>query len=359
MKLLLAMLVGVHYVNKRLITHKGEEQMATYHSNGGLNRAKALTEAQRTEIATAAAKTRWENEKDLPKATHQGEISIGDIVLPCAVLTDGTRVISEQSLNGILGTSGGGKQRQLRKASGAELPLALSAKALSPFMDIVFEDGELDPIEYKSGRRKSKGYNAKILPKMCEVWLKARDAGALQNQQRHKAEAADLLMRGLAQVGIVALVDEATGYQAERERDALHQLLSVYLSNERLVWAKRFPDEFYKQIYRLHDWKWPSEGAKRPGYVGKLTTKLVYEKLPVGVLDELEARNPKKEGVGRRQWKHHQFLSEDIGQNDLRDHLLQLITLMRVSKNWAMFMSMFDAAFPEPNQQIGLDLDIE
>ncbi|MFM5361880.1 P63C domain-containing protein [Aeromonas veronii] len=332
--------------------------MATHHSSGGINRAKSLSDQERSEIASSAAEARWAIEKNLPKATHQGEIAIGELKLPCAVLTDGTRVISEGSLNGILGTSSGGKQRQLRKASGAaELPLALSSKALIPFMNTVFDEHELQAIEYKDGRRKSKGYNANILPKMCEVWLRARDAGALQPQQAHKAEAADTLMRGLAHIGIVALVDEATGYQADRDKNALHELLSKYLTNEKLTWAKRFPDEFYKQIYRLHGWSWPSEGSKHPGYVGRLTNRLVYEKLPPGVLEELQSRNPKKEGSNHRQWKHHQFLSEDIGQHDLRDHLLQLITLMRISKDWNMFESVFATAFPEKGQQLGLDLE--
>lgn len=327
------------------------------HVKGGKARAESLSVEARSEIASSAAKVRWDREKLLPKATHRGEIRIRDIVLPCAVLTDGTRVITELSLNSILGTSGGGKQRQLRKASGVNWPLALSSKALEPFLPLVFAEGELLPIEYKDGRRKAKGYDAKILPKMCDVWLRARDAKVLQDQQLHKALAADMLMRGLAQVGIVALVDEATGYQGQREKDELHQQLGIYLSEEKLTWAKRFPDEFYKQIYRLHEWHWPSDGNKHPGYVGKLTNQLVYECLPKGVLEELRVRNPKKEGSGQRQWKHHQFLSDDIGQNDLRDHLLQLITLMRISKNWPTFIGHFEFAFPTPGQQIAFELE--
>jgi|SRR5690554_278698 len=326
------------------------------HSKGGIKRAESLDQDKRSEIASNAAKSRWEKDRSLPKATHRGNITIGELSLPCAVLTDGKRVISEQSLNGILGTPGGGKQRQLRKESGVNRPLALSSKALVPFMDQVFEEGELEPVEYKDGRKTLKGYDAQILPKMCDVWLRARDAGVLQGQQAHKAQAADMLMRGLARIGIVALVDEATGYQYEREQDELHKLLSIYLSEERLAWAKRFPDEFYKQIYRLHGWKWPTYSHKHPGYVGKLTNQIVYEKLPTGVLDQLRERNPKQEETGRRQWKHHQFLSEDIGQNDLRDHLLSVITLMRISKDWPTFMSHFEAAFPEPGQQATLEL---
>lgn len=119
---------------------------------------------------------------------------------------------------------------------------------------------------YKSGRRTVIGYSAEILPAVCEVWLRAREAGALQKQQLGRAQNAEILLRGLAHVGIVALIDEATGYQYDRDRDELHRLLAVYLTEERLAWAKRFPDEFYKQIYRLKEWPWPPNSAQRTPY---------------------------------------------------------------------------------------------
>ena len=131
----------------------------------------------------------------------------------------------------------------------------------------------------------------------------------------------------------------------------------VYLVEEKLTWAKRFPDEFYKQIYRLKEWKWPSVSGQTPRYVGKLTNKLVYDKLPEGVLSELKVRNPTKEGTNQRKWKHHQFLSEDIGQADLRDHLLQLLAIMRISRDWPTFIANFEMAFPEPGQQTVLEME--
>jgi len=87
--------------------------------------------------------------------------------------------------------------------------------------------------------------------------------------------------------------------------------------------------------------------------VGKLTNQLVYEKLPEGVLRELRNRNPVVYKTKRRRWKHFQFLSEDIGQPDLRDHLLQLIAIMKASANWSIFQRLFQRAFrreDEPEQ---------
>lgn len=326
---------------------------------GGANRAKALSDDERKDIASNAAKVRWEIEKDIPKATHRGEIVIGDIVIPCAVLEDGTRVLSEIGINSTLGTAGGKsyRLRSAREKAAGPTPLFVASKALEPFINAVFGELDLTPVIYKDGRKTVTGYPADILPKVCEVWLRAREANAIQASQQPKALKAEMMMRGLAHIGIVSLVDEVTGYQDERERDSLHKLLEVYLAEEKLTWAKRFPDEFYKQIYRLKGWKWPSVSGQTPRYVGKLTNELVYDKLPIGVLDELRIRNPTKAGANQRKWKHHQFLSEDIGQADLRDHLLQLVAIMRISKNWQIFKVNFAAAFPESGQQITLDID--
>ena len=74
-------------------------------------------------------------------------------------------------------------------------------------------DGPLKPIDYRDGDRIVRGYDANVLVVVCNIWLSARQAGALQAQQLPKAQKAELLARALAETGIVALVDEATGYE--------------------------------------------------------------------------------------------------------------------------------------------------
>jgi ABC-type iron transport system FetAB ATPase subunit len=74
------------------------------------------------------------------------------------------------------------------------------------------------------------GWLAPVLPQICDVWLKARDAEALRGiAQATIAAKADILMRGLAHTGIIALVDEATGYKDVRDRRALQQILDSYV----------------------------------------------------------------------------------------------------------------------------------
>jgi hypothetical protein len=85
---------------------------------------------------------------------------------------------------------------------------------------------------------KALGYRAELLPKVCDLFLEARQLDMLTVQQAEIAEKCEMLVRALAKVGIVALVDEATGYQQDGDRDELHRLLSVYLSEEKLAWCQ-------------------------------------------------------------------------------------------------------------------------
>jgi hypothetical protein len=154
-----------------------------------------------------------------------------------------------------------------------------------------------------------------------------------------------MLTRGLAHVGIIALVDEATGYQDVRDRLALQAILDAYLRKELAAWAKRFPEEFYRQIFRLRDWQWKGMKVNRPQIVAKYTNDLVYERLAPGILDELQRRNPKDE-KGQRQAKHHQWLT-DVGHPALAQHLHAVIGFMRASARWDQFYRLLQRAFPK------------
>jgi hypothetical protein len=144
-------------------------------------------------------------------------------------------------------------------------------------------------------------------------------------------------------VGLIALIDEATGYQGIRKQDALKVIAEAYLSKERAVWEKCFPDEFYHQLFRLRGWTWSI--AKKPMKVGQLTKDLVYKRLAPGIVAELEHLNP-----CRKKWQrkacHHQYLSDDLGHPALSQHLHALTVLMRSAPNWKTFYSMVQMALP-------------
>lgn len=324
----------------------------------GKARSESLTAEKRKEIAVNAAKERWGSK--IPKATHTGEITIGEIVIPCAVLEDGSRVLSENSINSNFGVSGGKTYRLRDKATTerglSHLPIFLASKALIPFIGEVFDGVALDSVIYKNGSKQSVGYMADILPKVCEIWLLARESGTLQPSQLPRAKKAEIMMRGLATIGIVALVDEATGYQDVRDRQALQAILEKYLTDEWAKWTKTFPDNFYKELFRLKKLGYPSmAGGKKPGYVGHWTNDIVYSRIAPGILSELKEKNPRTENRGRKK-KHHQYLSREIGHPALTEHISNVTFLMSGCTDWADFKKKLDRAKPKFGNTLELEV---
>ena len=293
------------------------------------------------------------------KATHTGDLKISTISIPCAVLENGTRVLTENGItNALLGSRSGYSKRRARasKAEGAPLPLFLAPASLKPFISNELADGPLTPIVYAQNSRLVRGFDAEVLPGICDVWLRARDAQALQAQQFDKAYKADLLMRGLAHVGIIALVDEATGYQEIRDRAALQAMLDKYLLAEHAKWAKRFPDGFYREIFRLRGWQWQGMKINRPQVVGHYTNDIVWDRLAPGVREELEKLNP-KDTSGKRRARHHQWLTDDIGHTALQQHLIGVMAIMRGALNWAVFQRALQRAYPKISTNLDLPLE--
>jgi hypothetical protein len=161
--------------------------------------------------------------RPLPKATHEGILTIGDIEVPCAVLEDGRRVLTQSGVMVALGRARQAKGRQYYDAD-VNLPAFLTAKNLKPFIpdDLSVASSQ---IQFKTlGGSRAFGYSADLLPKVCGVFLDAQAARVLNpRMQGHIAERALILIRGFASVGIIALVDEATGFQYDRPRRDLEE----------------------------------------------------------------------------------------------------------------------------------------
>lgn len=337
-------------------------------AKGGRARAAALSPDERRSIAQRAADVRWAASSGssgaggrgprVPRATHVGVLKIGEYEFQCAVLEDGRRVLTQDAFGKAIGRTGNPNRGP---GESSEVPPFLAATSLKPFISEELKASS-KPIKFRlrtsagvSGGL-ALGYAAELLPQVCRVFLDARDAGALHPTQQRVARVSDLLVRALATVGIVALVDEATGYQRERERNELERILALFISKELLTYTKRFPDEFFKQMFRLQGWSFNPLSMQGPRYAGKLVNKLVYERLPPGVLEELRARNPVVPELGARRHHHHQLLAPDLGQPVLSAHVAQVTAMMRGSKDWEQFNEIFERAFPKPGDQIRLGL---
>jgi hypothetical protein len=334
-------------------------------SKGGRARAKALAPEKRKEIAQKGAIARWEKAREVsdskPIAIHPytklSTLKIGNIELPCAVLENGIPVITYTSVTKTLGRGMGGKGRKLAKSKqGTPLPEFLYGAALEPFVPESLRIALNNPILFRSKGGIRRALKATLIPEICEVWLNAHDAKALQPTQEHIARKAEILMRGLARVGITALVYEATGYEKIKDRDDLERILEAYIARELLPWTKRFPNDFYEQLFRLRGWQYRPISVKRPKYVGKLTNELVYEKLPPGVLDELRSKNPVTP-KGYRRYRHFQFLTEDIGNPHLEKQVASVTTLMKASNSWATFERLFNRVFGLQTEMVFPELE--
>lgn len=334
------------------------EKETSARSNGGKARAAKLSPEKRREIAMSAVKAKAELAK-LPKATHFGTLKIGDIEIPCAVLEDGTRVFSESGVaDALLGGRSGAsiKLRRIAKEEGrAPLPVFLAPGQLKPFINNDLEQIALFPISFVINGKKSSGFEATVLPSACEAWLDARQSGALQKQQMDKAQKAEILMRGLARVGVIALVDEATGYQKDRARDALAKILEAYVVKEIQPWIKTFDSAYYENMFRLRGLQYPPEKANyRPGYFGHLTNDIVYSRLAPGVLSALKEEAKKDEKKGARLFQH---LTAGFGRQELLKHLGMVVGLMRLSSTWPDFMSKLNVVATRYNESMALDLE--
>lgn len=314
-----------------------------YGAEGGKARARNLPVARRRDIARTAAAARWSRE--VPRATHHGELHIGKSAIPCAVLEDGTRVLTQWGFLRAIGRSG--RPAAGRGSDVEKVAPFLATENLKPYVSSELQDSTKPMIFRAPGGGRAFGYRAETLPKVCDVYLQAREDGVLLKSQEPFAKACELLMRGLAHVGIIALVDEATGYQDARAKDALAKILEAFVAKELRKWVRTFPVEYYQELCRLRDISFSdAASAKRPGYFGHLTNDLVYARLAPGVLAELKRKNPAV-SPGQRRHKHFQWLTDEIGDPRLRQHLWSVITLMRACDTWDDFYRLAERALPK------------
>lgn len=325
-------------------------------ARGGLARMAGVPQRERQELARKAAAARW---ADLPHAicgSPDRPLRIGDQEIECFVLDDETRVLTQASFLEALGRH---RKARVRRMEGEDqVPAILYGKGINPFISKEFLE-KTRPIVFRlpSGGN-AYGYRAELLPEVCEIYLKARDAGALPSTQRHVAVQAEIIIRALARVGIIALVDEATGYQEFRARDALSRILEAFVAKELQPWVKTFPDDYYSQLFRLRGLDYPSASVKRPQYFGTLTNDIVYKRLAPGVLEELKKVIPKTD-AGRRKAALSQGLTRNIGYPKLREHLGAVVAYMSMSKSYKDFIEKLDTFRPRFGEQYKLPFDYE
>lgn len=286
-------------------------------------------------------------------------LQLGELSIPCYVLEDGTRVFSGRGIQKILGSTA---------TSGKWLEKFVNSDEISPYLAVKKTgissvlDKLSSPIKFyrpSAGGSQSEtyGYEVTLLIDICDAIISSSETGKFNNESIIKN--ANIIIRAVAKVGIIALVDEATGYDKEKKRakDELQKFLTQFLSDEASKWVKTFEDSFFEMIYKMRGWNWNMTN-KRPGVVGQWINNIVYERIAPLTLSTLNDKNPKNE-KGYRKDKHHQFFTEDIGKPKLKEYLASVEALGRASNyNWDIFMELLDRAFPKQPQKI-IDIEIE
>lgn len=291
------------------------------------------------------------------KVTHYGKWVIdkeNNLSIDCYVTNDKRRLMSLRGTARAMGLKGGGSGALVRNLKSKWIEPYLSEE-LQIWMEGM-QNGTISLVKGVNGKE-FYPFDGDLFVDLCKAYVKADKDGVFEDlangNQKEIADNLLSIMSAFAKIGIVALIDEITGYQYDRESDELEKLLAAYVRKEFLPWTRRFPEEFYIEMFRLKGWEYRGN-AKSP-LVGKYTNKLVYEVLPECVLDELKKENPLVENKNYRKHKHHQFLTEQTGIPHLDRHLASVITLMRACDTWEEFERLFNKVFKTDEKDMSQD----
>lgn len=261
-----------------------------------------------------------------------GKLPLAGIELDCAVLDDDTRLLTQSAIFKAFERPRKGMNSRL-EIDGTPMPPFLAAKNLEPLIDKELLSWTT-PIEYLDGEQVKRGYSAEILPSMCAMYLKGRRENKLTSSQLKFATLSEILLESFAKVGIIALIDEATGFQYDRKHDALRILVEQYISDGIQPWIKKFPDVFFEHLDRVYKNE-KTTSRKRPQYYGKFINTYIYKPIENGfVKKELDEKNIRDDGTRKAQF--HRWLS-DLGNNQLTLQIGRVLGVLEMSNDIESF----------------------
>ena len=192
------------------------------------------------------------------------------------------------------------------------------------------------------------GYEAMLLIEICDLYLTARDQGLLKQSQKKLAKEAEIVVRACAKVGLIALIDEATGYQEVRAKRALQLKLQAFIADDMQEWARMFPEEFWLELARLEGTRYSPRN--RPLRWGKYVMMFVYDTIDPDVGRELRKLNPDP----HFRKNHHQWLKQH-GREKVNNQVQQVIAIMKLCDDMKDFRKKFAKVFQKGPLQLSLD----
>lgn len=259
-----------------------------------------------------------------PKVIKSGVLEIFND-LPCYVLNDGQRVFRLSSLTKALRDKEHGKFGNYLASSNI---IKYLPDRLKPLTDESHDRTPQGVIEFEFDEKIEKGYNSEDFMDVCSAFVTANlNNEKLSEAQQEIVRNANKFILATAKIGIIALIDEVTGYQAERNSKELQLKMKYFLVDDMdkaKEWEKTFPDDLWYEFGRLTKWK--GSLKKRPKYWGKLVNALIYDLLDKDIAKHLrETKPPKYNG----HTKYFQWLNEQYGTKELTQHIWQVIGMAK------------------------------
>lgn len=330
---------------------------------GGLARKNVLTPEERSEIARNAVRARWRKAgkivesnppqdeivgiaaapdkgkaTDMPYSLYSGFLKFGDTEYEVHVLNDLRRVITQREVVRILsaGRESGNLARYLTR---------------NPLINNELSSGPTFQFRIPGTSLVATGYEGTHLVEICDKYLEAYNQGLLKKSQLKLVIQAQIVVRACAKVGIIALIDEATGFQKVRAEHALRVKLQAFIADDLQEWARMFPDEFWIELARLEGIKYSPRS--RPLRWGRYIMIFVYDAIDAEVGKELRKINPNP----RFLQNHHQWLKK-FGRNKVHDQIERVITIMKLCDDMDDFRKKFEIVFKKYSPQRSFDWDL-
>ena len=334
------------------------EKQNSIQSKGGKARRDALSKEERSDIAKAAALVRWGAPKDdgsIPEAVNDGFLQIGAVQIECYVLSNRKRLIHKRGM---------AKALDMKSAGGNAFMKTMSRKGLGSVISKEVQRQIDNPLIFKPlNGDPAHGYEATFLIDICNSIIDANKALKLTASQAHLAIQAEIIIRAAAKLGIVALVDEATGYIEDKKKEEYRQMFQDFIRLEFSKYDKEFPQKLFDMMYRIYGLRRSAlKPHQHPQFFGKFIRKYIYEPLANSngaILEMLDERSPVAYVNGGRRYKMFQFLTEVVGLPSLRAHLWQVVGIGSTCSTKDQFERRFRNAFPEPGDQGEFDLGLD
>ena len=258
---------------------------------------------------------------DSPFAKYEGILQLGNKDIEVYVLDTGERVISMRST-----------LKAIADRDGGNLAEYMGIQGLKPFINKELVLAESVEFNLPGSNFRGKGLSAERFLDICQAYVVALRADTLTtDRQRSIATQCAILLASCAKVGLIALIDEATGYQYDRATDALQIKLKAFISEELRDWEKTFPDELWEEFGRLTKWQGPL--TSRPKWWGKIVMETIYEALDPDIASYLKEHKP----TPRHGQNYHQWMTQDVGLKALIPHIHQIIGIAKTCETMQEF----------------------